>query len=876
MRKSFWIIISIITAAAAILFLSIGIIRAAVDELVLSAPAECPNGGCAAGQRLNFQVTFTVSPNTSISPNTQVCIFTPEDGQSGVGSSPWASSANIWISDSGILSGVNYLTGETSSICTNNTEPGDDFLVGAYTAHTGSTSDTLEFVFNINPSTDIEGVVRVKVFQTDAGNQWEEVSNFSKTIEIAPSAVTSYVGQSAEDCESNSPCFINSGDDEAEGLGTGLRDAVMAADTGSEIIILNDYVIKASTVLIDKDLTIRGNEDAMITYIGSDCSQPMISFISGGVLSDLTINDGNCASPSRNLIEIDSPANVAIEHNTLNNGLQAIHIKPNAGQTTVAFNQITNNLDYAVIRDSGPGGEVSIFGNNITDNRTGYQVSCSSNGNADHNYWGEGVLATTSALNCTVSYGKRLGAPILLSTGTAGVEAIRKQVTGTTTYAFNDKVSVRHTVGSDFNLIIVNHGQGDATNSPFFDANVEQIEPCSNFYDVFLENGSAASNLVLSLKYDLNASCTNTIETSAYCLGSDMANYPLWWYDPQNNVTDGWDTTGQNPAGSGAAGASGQQTTCDTTNNMISVNIDNTGRPGISTDMFFIPFAAGLPIPEGIQLSQFTATFNGSENNLRWITSSENNVKGFHILRSDSQAGPYVRVTQLINAIGDTYIGGVYNYPDPDIEFVKTYYYKIEVINNEGESIATHGPVSVLTATATPTRTLTRTPPPTYTQYPTRTSTPYIYRSPTSYYQPRTSTPQDYPTQVRTYGPAGSSTPHLTNTQTGTLALGGSTTPIATSPYLVDEDDTAATAAYPVSDDEADQSGTATPIAISDADSTQPDEENDQSNSPFPTGENDGTIPGLGSIHWPFLGIGIFVGVILVVLASFILAKIRF
>jgi hypothetical protein len=653
----------------------------------------------------------------------------------------------------------------------------------------------------------------------------------------------------------------------------------MAADSGAEIWILNDYVIKDHTVLVDEDLTIRGHENAMITYIGINCGLPMLSFTNGGELFDLTINDGNCGSPSRDLVEINSSADVAIEHNTLNNGFQAVNIKPNSGNVTVAFNQIARNNDYAVYRESGLGGEVSVFANNIINNRSGYQVNCNNNGKADHNYWGNGILATTSALNCMASNGKRLGAPILLSSGTSGVEALRKQVTAATSYAFNNQVGVRHTVGSDFNLIIVNHGQGDTDNIPFFQSELEQIEPCSNYYDIFLEENSAASNLILSLKYDLNNNCTTTIESSDYCLGSDMSQYPLWWYDPENNVTDGWDTTGQSPQGSGAGGATGQQTVCDTSNNLISVTIDNTGRPGLSNDLNFTPFAAGLPLSEGIKLSQFTAVFSGTKNDLKWITTSENNVKGFHILRSDVEAGPYVRITPLINAIGDTYIGGIYNYADSDIFFIKTYYYKIEVINEQDESIETHGPVSVLTATATPTKTQTRTPFPTFTPFPTRTSTPYFYRSPTSYYRPYTSTPRGYPTQVRTFSPLASSTPIATRTQSSyPVGDDDSMTPFPTSDsgYPVEGEITSTAAGYPMPGEDNEQALTQTAIAVGDIGTPQPDDGTEPTRTPSPSTPDQEPSPRPSAIRWPFLGIGILSGLLMVGIASFVFARIRY
>jgi hypothetical protein len=92
-------------------------------------------------------------------------------------------------------------------------------------------------------------------------------------------------------------------------------------------------------------------------------------------------------------------------------------------------------------------------------NRTGFQVFCGGFGSADHNYWGTGTAPAESISGCLYSSGKQLGAAILLDTETSGVQAIRKTVTDTLSYAFNDRIGVAHSTGQlDYDLIIVNHG----------------------------------------------------------------------------------------------------------------------------------------------------------------------------------------------------------------------------------------------------------------------------------------------------------------------------------------------------------------------------------------------------------------------------------
>ncbi len=104
-------------------------------------------------------------------------------------------------------------------------------------------------------------------------------------------------------CSGYNPCYLNSGDDLANGIGTGLKDAVDASLAGWVINIHGNYLIKSNTVVIDKALLIQGDGNDSLTYNSTAaCGNAMLLVSDGATIQKLNINDGICVTPSRDLI----------------------------------------------------------------------------------------------------------------------------------------------------------------------------------------------------------------------------------------------------------------------------------------------------------------------------------------------------------------------------------------------------------------------------------------------------------------------------------------------------------------------------------------------------------------------------------------------
>ncbi|MHB0989037.1 MAG: right-handed parallel beta-helix repeat-containing protein [Bellilinea sp.] len=712
-------------------------------QLTLVSPAACPPAGCAAGQTIDLKASFSL--DTTLNPNVLVCLNTPVD---------WMVAGSFKIDALAAKTGATYQL--DSAYCT--TSP-DYATLGLVSTNipAEAVNEELTLRFRIAPMAATSGLPEIRIFQQSSAG-WVPSGQSNVAIGVTPTAAAVYVANDAAACGSSSPCYLNSGADSVGGMGTALKDAVDAQP--ATVTILGEYAVKSHTVWVDRAVAIQGSADSRITYAGASCSEPMLRLTAGVTLRSLTITDGaNCSAPSRDLVEVDSPADVTLEYVDLLSGQNGLKVSDNTGNVTLRFSQIMDNSEYALFRvPYAVGGAVQAVGNNLYNNRPGIQVDCGNAGQADHNFWGFGVAATTATGQCTVSDNKRLGAPAQPRSGDAGVQGETVTVTTTKQSGFNGLVGYqRSTDGSDYKLNLINHGAGSPEDVPFTGGALGSLTACSNYYDIFLEKDAVASaQLTLSLRYhQFLAGCASTIETAEYCASGDAAKIPLYWFSPSGTVPGVWQTTG----------STGQATTCNTAAKEIQVVIDSSDRPDFSNDLNFTPFVVGLlPQPSSVVITRFVAIPGSAQAAIQWTTASEVNLSGFYVLRSLAAAGPFARVSNLIVHTGSSTGGANYEYIDVGLTN-NTYYYRLEIVNNSLGSTfsnvisATIGqPTPTFTLTFTPTHTqtvtgtitptgptptptgsLTRTPTRTITltRFPTRTRTPiryatyYVFRSPT-------------------------------------------------------------------------------------------------------------------------------------------------
>ena len=96
-----------------------------------------------------------------------------------------------------------------------------------------------------------------------------------------------------------------------------------------------------------------------------------------------------------------------------------------------------------------------------------------------------------------------------------------------------------------------------------------------------------------------------------------------------------------------------------------------------------------------VELTSFEVRMGESGVLLTWKTGSETENLGFHVYRSESENGEFVRVnTELIPGAGNSAIEHTYIYVDSEIEAGKTYFYKLVDVDFKG-NVAFHGPISL-------------------------------------------------------------------------------------------------------------------------------------------------------------------------------------
>jgi len=80
---------------------------------------------------------------------------------------------------------------------------------------------------------------------------------------------------------------------------------------------------------------------------------------------------------------------------------------------------------------------------------------------------------------------------------------------------------------------------------------------------------------------------------------------------------------------------------------------------------------------------------------VEWTTATELNTAGFNLYRSESAAGPYLKINeQIIPASPDSLLGGKYRFEDASATPGKTYYYQLEDVEYGGITTR-HGPIVV-------------------------------------------------------------------------------------------------------------------------------------------------------------------------------------
>src|SRR5271157_5570316 len=395
-----------------------------IANVNMVSPSACPSGGCAAGQRLNMQVSFTSS-----SKNVQICIY-----------QSWGKDNTTSISAIAPFgeNGIKYTQSDCESGISTPTPSVNIWVIGAQTIQEiPNNSDSLEFSLRIPTTATINGSILVNIEEQDSSNNWSITQQGFINIPVKPASSDAYIANNPGDCGSHSPCYINSGDDltdGANGIGTGLKDAIDASIVNSSsnpvVNILGAYLIKDNAVLINQSITLQGTNNSKLTYNGSACdqnSEPMLNVTTKATIQNLAIDDGGCGSPGRDLISIDDSGNdnIVIQSNDLTSGQNAITVQSsNSGNILVQFNQITGNNGFGVNSQNAKG-QLQVVANNIFgNNQNGDQVSSASNNDlVDHNYWGLGVVPSKVVSTCGYDDNKRLGAPILHNASSPGLSA---------------------------------------------------------------------------------------------------------------------------------------------------------------------------------------------------------------------------------------------------------------------------------------------------------------------------------------------------------------------------------------------------------------------------------------------------------------------
>jgi len=107
---------------------------------------------------------------------------------------------------------------------------------------------------------------------------------------------------------------------------------------------------------------------------------------------------------------------------------------------------------------------------------------------------------------------------------------------------------------------------------------------------------------------------------------------------------------------------------------------DSNDGPGYADEALF-----STDTPLGVQINSYFAVFRNGSVVLHWRTQSELNTLGFHVLRAESESGPFHPVgSALIPGQGNASAGKEYIFTDRNVFIGKKYWYQIEEIDATG------------------------------------------------------------------------------------------------------------------------------------------------------------------------------------------------
>jgi hypothetical protein len=507
-----------------------------------------------------------------------------------------------------------------------------------------------------------------------------------------------------------------------------LRQAIIDVSSGEEITFDADYTITlASQLTIGKSMTITGRGEGQ-TIVQSNANPDTATYrvieISAGntvTLSNMTIRNGKTADGASGSDGDDGGGIL------------------NAGTLTIENCTISNNYtgdggDGGMMGGSGGNGaglyntgSMTISESTFTSNTTG------DGGNGDDmgGWGGNGAgfystgsmtISESTISNNTAGSGSEAsegdGAGIYLYSGTVGIT--NSTISGNTNAYRGAGIYNNNSALSLTNCTLSGNACVGRGGGIYHSANSTTVSSCTiannssgyraggvylDWQNLFIKNTIIANNSAVSDAADfyhyggtLTNNGYNAVETQS---GSDFVN-------GSNGCITGT-TCGENLSTILADNGGSTQTLALSSGSFVINTIpkDTTGSGGGDTyngcppcdqriysrpdgdeetdnrDIGAYEYGAALVV----NLVSFTATGFEDHVLLAWETASEIDNAGFHLWRSETEDGEYVRITNsLIPAKGSPTSGARYEYEDFDVEPGRTYYYKLEDIDTDGVS----------------------------------------------------------------------------------------------------------------------------------------------------------------------------------------------